>query len=103
MANFYAVYETLSRFFGDIPISMLDDTRTAVSRGAALYHWGLDENNDAEDARKISTISNKLASNIYVRNAAGNFTLLIPSDLSCILLRFVQIQILATGLSGLRD
>lgn len=83
MANFYAVYETLSRFFGDIPISMVDDTRTAVSRGAALYHWGLDGDNDSLDAKKISTISNKLASNIYVRNAAGNFTLLIPSDLSC--------------------
>lgn len=42
-----------------------------------------DEDNDDEDARKISTISNKLESNIYVRNADGKFTLLIPSDLSC--------------------
>ena len=82
MANFYAVRETLEKFFGDIPINMVDDTRTAVSRGAALYHWGLDEDNVSEDATKISSLSNKLASNIYVRNAAGEFELLIPADLS---------------------
>ena len=83
MAKFYAVYETLSRFFGEeMPISVVEDTRTAVSRGAALYHWSLDENNDSVDVRKISTLSNKLASNIYVRNAAGGFELLIPADLS---------------------
>ena len=82
MSNFYAVHETLESFFGDIPLNMVEDTRTAVSRGAALYHWGLDENNDAEDARKISTISNKLASNIYIRNANGDFELLVTTDLS---------------------
>jgi molecular chaperone DnaK len=82
MSTFYAVHETLSKFFGDVPMNVVDDTRTAVSRGAALYHWSLDENNVAEDVRKISRISNKLASNIYVRNADGKFELLIPSDLS---------------------
>lgn len=81
MSNFYAVHETLKKFFGDIPISIVDDTRTAVSRGAALYHWSIDKDN-ISDVRKISGLSNKLASNIYVRNAAGEFELLIPSDLS---------------------
>lgn len=82
MSNFYAVHETLENFFGDIPLNMVEDTRTAVSRGAALYHWGLDDENDAEDARKISTISNKLSSNIYIRNAKGEFELLVSRDLS---------------------
>ena len=82
MSNFYAVYDTLSNYFGDIPLRKVEDTRTAVSRGAALYHWSLDKENDAEDTRKLSTISNRMASNIYVRNATGDFELLIPSDLS---------------------
>lgn len=82
MANFYAVRETLEEFFDGIPIKVVKDTRTAVSLGAALYHWSLDEENVAADVRKISSLSNKLASNIYVRNAAGEFELLIPSDLS---------------------
>ena len=81
MSNFYAVHETLSQFFGDVPINYVEDTRTAVSRGAALYHWGLNEDNDAEDVRKISSISNKLASNYYVRNAKGEFEILIREDL----------------------
>lgn len=83
MSNFYAVHETLENFFGDVPLTMVEDTRTAVSRGAALYHWGLDKDNDADDTRKISTLSNKLASNIYVRNTNGEFELLVSADLSC--------------------
>ncbi len=83
MAEFYAVQDTIKKFFGDnVKISTVDDTKTAVSRGAALYHWGLDDDNFSDEVKKISTISNKLASNIYVRNSAGNFDLLIPSDLS---------------------
>ncbi len=82
MSNFYVAYETIKKFFGDVPINFVDDTRTAVSRGAALYHWSLDEDNVSMDVRKISSLSNKLASNIYVRNAADEFELLIPSDLS---------------------
>ena len=82
MSTFYSVHEALNNFFGDVPINIVEDTRIAVSRGAALYHWSLDDRNLAEDVRKLSTISNKLASNIYVRNAEGKFELLIPSDLS---------------------
>jgi len=82
MSNFYAVYETLKKFFGDIPLNTVRDTRTAVSRSAALYHWGLDEENIADDAKKITTISNKMASNIYIRNAKGEFELLVSSDLN---------------------
>ena len=82
MSTFYAVHETLSKFFGDVPLNIVEDTRTAVSRGAALYHWSLDKRNEADDVRKIDSISNKLAGNIYVRNAEGKFELLIPSDLS---------------------
>ena len=82
MSNFYSVYEVLSNFFDGIPLQVVENTRTAVSRGAALYHWGLDENNVSDDSRKLTTISNKMASNIYVRNNNGEFELLIPSDLS---------------------
>ena len=82
MSTFYSVHEALNDFFEDVPINIVEDTRIAVSRGAALYHWSLDERNDSEDVRKLSTISNKLASNIYVRTAEGKFELLIPSDLS---------------------
>lgn len=82
MSTFYAVHETLEKFFGDVPINVVEDTRTAVSRGAALHHWGLNENNVADDVRKIATVSNKLASNIYVRTSDGKFKLLIPSDMS---------------------
>lgn len=81
MSNFYAVRETLRSYFGsEIPIEMIDDTRTAVSRGAALYHWGLDEDNESEDVKRLNSISNKLSSNIYIRNN-GAFHILIPSDL----------------------
>ena len=82
MAQFYAVNEAIHKFFKDIPISTVEDTRIAVSRGAALYHWSLDEDNDADDVKKISTISNRLAANIYVRNSEGIFELLVPYDLS---------------------
>ena len=82
MSAFYAVRETLYQFFGEAHISFVKDTQTAVSRGAALYHWSLDENNNAADVRKIEKISNKLESNIYVRKPDGKFELLIPSDFS---------------------
>lgn len=82
MSTFYAVHETLKKFFGDVPMNVVEDTRTAVSRGAALYHWSLDKRNEAYDVRKIDSISNKMASNIYVRNANGEFEVLIRSDLS---------------------
>ena len=82
MSTFYSVHETLQQFFGDVPMNVVEDTRTAVSRGAALYHWSLDDRNVAYDVRKIDTISNKLASNIYVRNSDGKFELLIPTDMS---------------------
>ena len=81
MSTFYSVYESLKNFFGDVPINYVEDTRTAVSRGAALYHWGLDKNNESDNVRRISTISNRLANNYYVRNAEGKFELLIKADL----------------------
>ena len=80
MVNFYSVRETLAQFFGNVPINTVEDTRTAVSRGAALYHWGLDSN-FSDDTRKLTTISNRLASNVYVHGSDGKFQLLIRSDL----------------------
>ena len=82
MSEFYSVRETLENFFQDVPIQTVDDTRTAVSRGAAFYGWCLDEENEAEDesVKKINKISSKLGSNIYIKKD-GKFQLLIPNDM----------------------
>lgn len=82
MSNFYAVHELMNQFFDDVPLQMVDDTRTAVSRGAALYAWGLDEDNEPEDesVKRINKISPKLGSNIYIK-INGKFEPLILNDM----------------------
>lgn len=82
MSNFYAVQESLEKFFGDVSLQMVDDTRTAVSRGASLYAWGLDEENEPDDdtVKRINRISSKLGSNIYIKTG-DKFEPLIFSDM----------------------
>ena len=80
MSEFYAVREVLRDFFGeDVIIQSVEDTRTAVSRGAALYHWGLDEDNESMEVKRVR-ISQRMASNIYLRKD-NQFELLINEDL----------------------
>ena len=81
MSHFYTIPEVLQTFFGpEMPISVVDDTRTAVSRGAALYHWGLDEDNYHEGVKRLNHISERLAGNIYLRRDK-EFDLLIDGKM----------------------
>lgn len=82
MAQFYAVYETLRSFFEDVPLQLVNDTRIAVSAGAALYSWGLNDENQPMDEgiKRINKISSKLGSNIYIK-VGNQFEPLILSDM----------------------
>ena len=77
MSHFYSIKDVLRGFFGEtVPLSFVEDTRTSVSRGAAIYHWSLGENNYCASVKRLSNISKRLAGNIYIRRADG-FDLLI--------------------------
>ena len=81
MSKFYAVPEVLREFFGEkVPLHVVEDTRTAVSRGAALYHWSKDEDNESDNVKKLSSVSERMASNIYLRKD-NSFELLIADNL----------------------
>lgn len=87
MSNMYLVRDILEKFFTDVAtnnsefrIISVEDTRNSVSRGAALYNWGLDDNNYCIGIHKITHISQKLASNIYIKNG-NDFTKLIDGKL----------------------
>lgn len=80
MSEFYIVRNVLRDFFGeDTIIQSVDDTRTAVSRGAAIYHWSLDEDNVSLDVNAVH-ISERMSSNIYIRNG-NSFDLLINENM----------------------
>ncbi|MDY3739594.1 MAG: hypothetical protein SO022_03910 [Selenomonadaceae bacterium] len=73
----------LEKYFEDVEdliITPVEDTRTAVSRGAALYHWGLEDDNEAYGVHKLTSISEKMASNTYIREN-DKFVMLIDGSL----------------------
>ena len=81
MSSFYAVPKALGTYFNDgTKTSVVEDTRTAVSRGAALYHWSLDENNYCEEVKRLSHISERMSGNVYLRRGT-DFDLLIDGDM----------------------
>ena len=81
MSHFYSIKDVLHGFFGEnVPLSFVEDTRTSVSRGAAIYHWSLDEDNYCASVKRLSNISQRLAGNIYLRRA-NEFDLLIDGKM----------------------
>jgi len=81
MSHFYSIKDVLHGFFGEnVPLSFVEDTRTSVSRGAAIYHWSLDEDNYCASVKRLSNISQRLAGNIYIRRA-NEFDLLIDGKM----------------------
>lgn len=83
MSKLYLVIDLLEKYFEDVEdliITPVEDTRTAVSRGAALYHWGLEDDNEAYGVHKLTSISEKMASNTYIREN-DKFVMLIDGSL----------------------
>lgn len=81
MSSLYSIPQILQEYFGGREPSFVEDTRTAVSRGAALYHWSLDENNYCEGVKRLSRISERMAGNIYLRRG-NEFQMLIDGNMS---------------------
>lgn len=81
MSSLYSIPQILQEYLGGREPSFVEDTRTAVSRGAALYHWSLDENNYCEGVKRLSRISERMAGNIYLRRG-NEFQMLIDGNMS---------------------
>ena len=80
MSSLYSIPKVLQEHFGGREPSFVEDTRTAVSRGAALYHWSLDENNYCEGVKRLSHISERMAGNVYLRRG-NEFQMLIDGNM----------------------
>ncbi len=81
MSSLYSIPKVLREYFGGREPSFVEDTRTAVSRGAALYHWSLDKNNYCEGVKRLSHISERMAGNIYLRRG-NEFQMLIDGNMA---------------------
>lgn len=72
MSNFYAVEETLQKYFGKNTKFVVVDTECAVSKGAAIYHY----HQEKDEGIKLK-IQDKMADDIFIMQG-NEFEILIP-------------------------
>lgn len=77
MSNFYVIEEVLRNYFGNEVRLIKIDSVTAVSKGAALYHYSADDN-EHEEVKKLQ-LKDRMADDIFIK-VGNDFKVLISRD-----------------------